>query len=78
MFFFGYRCYMKKHDITQDTPSYPSNDEDVEVDGSAQENGDIAKVRLSVGSCDLYSSCIYIYIYIFFLGRWWSDRCNGH
>ena len=33
MFFYGYRCCMKKHGITQDTPSYPSDDED-EVAGN--------------------------------------------
>lgn len=31
MFFFDYRCCMKKHGITQDTPSYPSDDEDTAV-----------------------------------------------
>lgn len=49
MFFFSYRYCIKKHGITQDTPSFPSDDEDVAVDGSAQEDRDIAKVELSGG-----------------------------
>lgn len=40
---------MKKHGITQDTLSFSSVDEDVVVDGSAQEDRDIAKVGLSGG-----------------------------
>ena len=35
MFFFGYQCCMKKNDITQDTPSYPSDDEDATPNSSA-------------------------------------------
>ena len=33
MFFYGYRCYMKKHGIVQDTPTFPSNDEDETIGG---------------------------------------------
>lgn len=44
MFFFGYQCCMKKHGITQDTPNYPSDDEDTTVDDPAREYGDIAAV----------------------------------
>ncbi|RVW73772.1 hypothetical protein CK203_057628 [Vitis vinifera] len=28
MYFFGYRCYMKKNGIMHDIPSLPSNEED--------------------------------------------------
>ena len=35
MFFFGYQCCIKKNDITQDTPSYPSDDEDATLNSSA-------------------------------------------
>lgn len=28
MFFYGYRCCIKKHGIAQDTPNFPSDDED--------------------------------------------------
>ena len=28
MYFFGYRCCMKKHGIMHDTPSFPSDEED--------------------------------------------------
>ena len=31
MFFFGYQCCMKKHGITQDTPSYPSDDKEMKI-----------------------------------------------
>lgn len=37
MFFFGYQCCMKKNDITQNTPSYPSDDEDHSVGGLGDE-----------------------------------------
>lgn len=40
MFFFGYQCCMKKNDITQDTPSYPSDGEDAAVSGLAQGDKD--------------------------------------
>ncbi|KAJ9678868.1 hypothetical protein PVL29_020918 [Vitis rotundifolia] len=43
MFFFGYRCCMKKHGITQDTPNYPSDDEDKAVSGPARGDGDAAR-----------------------------------
>lgn len=39
MFFYGYRCCMKKNGITQDTPTYPSNDQDVAPDSSSQGDG---------------------------------------
>lgn len=35
IFFFGYQCCMKKNDITQDTPNYSSDDEDIATDGPA-------------------------------------------
>lgn len=34
MFFYGYQCCMKKHDIANDAPSFPSNDEEDEFLGS--------------------------------------------
>ena len=34
MFFYGYRCCMKKQDIANDTPSFPSDDEEDEFSGS--------------------------------------------
>lgn len=40
MIFIGYRCCMKKHGITQDTPNYPSDDEDIVVGSPAQGDGD--------------------------------------
>ena len=33
MFFYGYQCCMKKHGITNDTPNFPSNDENDEFLG---------------------------------------------
>lgn len=33
MFFYGYRCCMKKHDIANDTPSFLSDDEQDEFLG---------------------------------------------
>ena len=33
MYFFGYRCCMKKNDIMHDIPSLPSDDEDVILGG---------------------------------------------
>ena len=37
MFFYGYQCCMKKHGIANDTPNFPSDDEDDEfLGGPAQ------------------------------------------
>ncbi|KAJ9672833.1 hypothetical protein PVL29_026180 [Vitis rotundifolia] len=47
MFFFNYRICMKKYGITQDTPSYPTDDEDVAVGGPAKGDRDAAKVSPS-------------------------------
>ena len=44
MFFFGYRCCMKKHGITQDTPNYLLDDEDTTTGDPTRENGDIVAV----------------------------------
>ena len=42
MFFYGYRCCMKKHDIANDTPNLPSDDEEDEfLDGLAQGDGPV-------------------------------------
>lgn len=49
MFFYGYRCSMKKHGITQDTPRFPSNDEDETVGGPDRGGGDAARVGPSDG-----------------------------
>lgn len=40
MILFGYRCYMKKHGITQDTPNYLSDNKNIVVGGSVQGDGD--------------------------------------
>lgn len=42
IFLFDYWCCMKKNGITQDTPSYPPDDEDAATGDPAQGNGDIA------------------------------------
>lgn len=46
MFFYGYRCYIKKHDFTNDTLNFPFDDEEDEFlgclaqgDGPAQGDG---------------------------------------
>ncbi|RVW75818.1 hypothetical protein CK203_055092 [Vitis vinifera] len=49
MFFFGYQCCMRKNDITQDIPSYPSDEEDVAVGGSTQGDKDLFAVGPSDG-----------------------------
>ena len=49
MFFFGYRCCTKKNDITQDTPSYLSDDEDITANDPIQGNGDYATADPSDG-----------------------------
>lgn len=49
MYFFGYRYFMKKHGITQDTPNYPSNDEIPAASGLARENGDTTTISPSGG-----------------------------
>ena len=40
MFFFSYQCCMKKNDIAQDTPNYPSDDDDAITNDSTQEDKD--------------------------------------
>ena len=40
MFFFGYQCYMRKNDITHDTPNYLYDEEDATVSGPAQGDKD--------------------------------------
>ena len=43
MFFYGYRCCMKKHDIANDTLSFPSDDEEDEFfGGPAQGDGSVS------------------------------------
>lgn len=60
MFFFGYRSCMKKNNITQDTPNYPSDDEDIVVGCPAQGYGDIAAANLPD------EQWLYICIFFFF------------
>lgn len=40
MFFYDYHCCMKKHDITDDIPSIPFNDEDEAIWGDKVALGD--------------------------------------
>lgn len=49
MFFFNDRCYMKKYGITQETPCYPSDDEDAVAGDPARADGDVPKVSPSSG-----------------------------
>lgn len=49
MFFFDYQCCMRKNGITQDIPSYPSNDEDATVSGPAQEDKNSEAINPSNG-----------------------------
>lgn len=44
MFFFDDRCCIKKHGITQETPSYPLDDDDATAGDPARADGDVAKV----------------------------------
>lgn len=42
IFFFGYQCCMRKNDITQYIPNYPSNEEeDATISGPAQGDKDL-------------------------------------
>lgn len=49
MFFFGYQCCIRKNDITQDIPNYPSNEDDATVSGLAQGDKDSDAIRPSDG-----------------------------
>lgn len=49
MFFYGYRYCMKKHGITQDTLSFPLDNEDKAIGGSTRGNGNGAIVDPSDG-----------------------------
>ena len=68
MFFFGYRCCMKKHGITQDTPNYISNDENTAADNPPENMETLLQLAPLVGRHDLH-------VFIF-LGRRWL--CNEH
>ena len=57
MFFYGYWCCMKKHDVTQDTPSFSSDDEDEVLDDLAQRGGDVSGASLS---SEQAWSCFYL------------------
>ncbi|KAJ9703113.1 hypothetical protein PVL29_004753 [Vitis rotundifolia] len=50
MFFYGYRCCMKKHDITQDTPNYPLDEENEAIGGPTRGKGDASTAGPSCGS----------------------------
>ncbi|KAJ9705511.1 hypothetical protein PVL29_003516 [Vitis rotundifolia] len=49
MFFFSYRCCMKKHGITWDTPNYLLDDENEVIGSPTQGDGDTAKAGPSGG-----------------------------
>lgn len=49
MFFFSYQCCMKKNDIAQDTPNYPSDDDDAIADDSTQGDKDPVATNPSGG-----------------------------
>lgn len=68
MFFFDYQCCIRKNDITQNIPSYPSNDEDATVSGLAQENKNSDAISPSDGQ--------WLYFYIFFLFHLALSGCN--
>lgn len=46
MFFYGYRCYMKKHDITNNILNIPSYDDE---DGVVLGNGSTTRDDSTVG-----------------------------
>lgn len=46
MFFYYYQCCIKKHGITQDTPSFFSDDEDEVLDDPTQGRGDASGANL--------------------------------
>lgn len=62
MFFFGYQCCMKKNDITQDTPSYPSDDEDPPIGGPVHGDGVLSVGNPSNGQL-LHTLCIFPFFY---------------
>lgn len=39
IYFLGYRCCMKKNNITHDTPSFPSDDEGEALNGFSWQDG---------------------------------------
>ena len=47
MFFYDYRCCMKKHGIAQDTPNFSSDSEDEALRGPAREGGDAFRTNPS-------------------------------
>ena len=49
MFFFSYQCCMRKNDITQYIPNYPSDEEDAAADGPTQKDKDSDVVKPSDG-----------------------------
>ena len=74
IFFYSYQYCMKKHSITQDTPSYPSNDEDEATSGLAKGKGDASITNLSYG-CAWFCLFLCIFLFSFFLAR---DGPNEH
>lgn len=51
---------MKKHGITQDTPSYPLDDKNEAISSHVHEDGDVAKVGPFGGQ-----ACPFSFLYIF-------------
>ena len=49
MFFFSYQCCMRKNDITQYIPNYPSDKEGAAAGGPAQKDKDSDVVKPSDG-----------------------------
>lgn len=49
MFFYGYRCCIKKHGIAQDTPNFPSDDEDEAVGDPTRGEGYASRADFSNG-----------------------------
>ena len=73
MFFYGYQCCMKKHGITNDTPNFPSNDENDEFlggftqwDGPAQETDMLQEVDLLLKTTPMASRLNFFYISLLF------------
>lgn len=62
MFFYGYRCCMKKHGITDDIPNIPLDDEDKAMlgDEAGQDNGSaMGKGSAAVDDVSLETSRVF-------------------
>lgn len=79
MLFFGYQCYMKKHGITQDTPSYPSNDEDEALGGPAWGMRMLLEPTPLMGRHDSdFFLCIFLFLFSGWSGPTGSCKNNEH